>query len=860
MDETLIQEIERRGLMKGGDVDALEEMKKRGIHVTGQIGEMVGNRISKEIPDVDLATGIQKPGFRAGFSRMDTTSEKERFLLKNAGEGGFKRGKMGYMITPKGLKNLGIEDQRDDKIKNYPILIDEILPSWNDISDLAGIAPETLGAVGGGVAASGYGAIPGMLMSGMGALTGKLLDEGVEELQGLNDQSLGEVSMDALKTGGMAMGGEGVVRGMKPFGRFVLGPNTTQPRPAFGQKMAPVESTIDPKRLNLIDRIKSFGGKPSLGQATDKTLPRMGQQLAERIMGNTREPVNRAALMAEKARLSGTPSTVDAGALAARKIQGHMKDLQGRLNITQSNLDQTIERSVKSIQDSAGPSGGGSGEALRQAIKESKDEFSSAASELYGAVDKLSGRGKVVPTSKIKDQARKILEGFPETSGGDRAFAPSETKRFLETILQMERNITFKQAQNVRSTLSEAAYSPEMMKNVSTYQAGLLKKSVQESIDASFLGKSLEARKALNAANSFYAKNMKRFDDVIIAKITKDSHVRGSVQPEEVLNVLVGTKSPTRIKKIKALVKNPEVWQRVKREQWDHMLHEAQGIRGEIDAASLYRQVRKLGSGMGEFFEGEAKEIQRLAKALAAKEGKIHPNALEGGNIKQALLASLKAQEKSDTFMQTNFIKALQSGEREFADAVSFLSKAGRERHIVQARNFFGANSREWAAIKKEQLTNLLDNMISIGDDPVEKVISGKPLHEAVVKHKGVITEMHGAQKYKDILEFSQAAQLLTLEKGFTGGLIAANIALHPAANLPRLGVLAVMTRLLASDTALRFFTRGLKMKGLRQGSEFAIRAASQTMGQAINNVIQTFDPEQLGISMEGNIDAGGNQ
>jgi hypothetical protein len=393
-----------------------------------------------------------------------------------------------------------------------------------------------------------------------------------------------------------------------------------------------------------------------------------------------------------------------------------------------------------------------------------------------------------------------------------------------------------------------------MMKNVSTYQAGLLKKSVQESIDSSFLGKSLEARKALNEANGFYAKNIKRFDDVIISKITKDSHVRGSVQPEEVLNVLVGTKSPTRIKKIKALVRDPEVWKRVKREQWDHMLHEAQGIRGEIDAASLYRQVRKLGSGMGEFFESEAKDIQRLVKALAAKEGKIHANALEGGNIKQALQASLRAQAESDAFMQVNFIKALQSGEREFADAVSFLSKSGRERHIVQARNFFGQNSREWKAIKQEQLTNLLDNMISIGDDPVQKVISGKPLHEAVVKRKGVITEMHGAQKYKDILEFAQAAQLLTLEKGFTGGLIAANIALHPAANLPRLGVLAVMTRLLASDTALRFFTRGLKMKGLRQGSELAVRSASQVMGQAINNVVQSFDPAQLGLEMEGTV------
>jgi peptide subunit release factor RF-3 len=62
------------------------------------------------------------------------------------------------------------------------------------------------------------------------------------------------------------------------------------------------------------------------------------------------------------------------------------------------------------------------------------------------------------------------------------------------------------------------------------------------------------------------------------------------------------------------------------------------------------------------------------------------------------------------------------------------------------------------------------------------------------------------------------------------------------------------MTRLLASDTTLRFFTRGLKMKGLRQGSELAVRSASQVMGQAINNVVQSFDPAQLGLEMEGTV------
>jgi len=179
----------------------------------------------RRIPKEDYATGVRDAATRIQMSRMDTREEKESYLTEKFGEGWQKNNRGQYLLKPEAMEQLGLEHE------GMPVAIDEVFGSWYDFLDMAGIAPEILGAVGGGMAMSGAGVVPGMAAAGAGAMAGKFLDETVEYLEGRQRQSLPEVSLDTLEAGAWGVGGEGFTRALRPLGRKILGPNTTRPSP-----------------------------------------------------------------------------------------------------------------------------------------------------------------------------------------------------------------------------------------------------------------------------------------------------------------------------------------------------------------------------------------------------------------------------------------------------------------------------------------------------------------------------------------------------------------------------------------------------------------------------------------------------
>lgn len=83
-----------------------------------------------------------------------------------------------------------------------------------DVKEFVGAAGVPIvAATGASIAASGVGFIPGMLIVGAAGFLGKLLDEGVEYSQGLQQQSFTDVIKDSAKEGLYTLGGEGIGRG-----------------------------------------------------------------------------------------------------------------------------------------------------------------------------------------------------------------------------------------------------------------------------------------------------------------------------------------------------------------------------------------------------------------------------------------------------------------------------------------------------------------------------------------------------------------------------------------------------------------------------------------------------------------------
>ena len=118
-----------------------------------------------EDDDFDYDTGAPA-GIRALVSFGETEEEKEAILLKKLGKDAYTKDSKGRLaLTPIGQKKAGM--QPTDK----NVILEERGVSLRDFADLAGILPETVGSVAGGIAGLGAGPL-GVFTGALGAGAG----------------------------------------------------------------------------------------------------------------------------------------------------------------------------------------------------------------------------------------------------------------------------------------------------------------------------------------------------------------------------------------------------------------------------------------------------------------------------------------------------------------------------------------------------------------------------------------------------------------------------------------------------------------------------------------------------------------
>jgi len=863
-DFRLMVEAEDRGEIGPKTQSRLDQARKEGfVPPKGQ------PRRDRRIPKEDYATGVRDAATRLQMSRMDTREEKESYLSDKFGEGWTKNNQGEYLLKPEAMEQLGLEH------KGMPVAIDEAFGSWYDFLDMAGMVPETLGAIGGGMAASGAGVIPGIAAAGAGAMAGKGLDELAEYLEGRQRQSLGEVSRDALESGAWGVGGEGLARGLRPLGRKILGPNTTRPFDPMARQQGPVRTTIDPERVRLTEQAYEMGAVPRLDQATGKPISGRMQAMAHTIFGNPSDWKNAKAILAgrrelidlmEGKKLKGL-SRSDAGKTVGGRTDLEIQRVVDNASQASKEVDNLIVSRIKQIKESVGPASTNIGESVRETIIRNKSEFAKKAATLYGTVDELVGRSmaggtsqpapKLVNSGFIKKAAVDLLERFPKSADGSRVLLPPEIQSNLNTIIKMDSKISFAEAQNIRSFLTDAAYNPDILKTIGNHEALVLKRAAQQAIDTAFLGNSLNARKALAIADAFYKKNIRKFDDIMISKITRDLSVGGHIEPELIVSAIAGAKNKRQVGKIFAHL-SPTQRQKVAREHFDSMLDDATNEAGQVNTTSMHSQIRKMKGSFDAIYGESGREIKGLVRELAARNGKIDLADIKGGSIVKALRKSADAQAKLDSLMETGFIKALKS-KPDYDDAVDFIFKPERRsvKYINEAKAFFGEGSDEWAKIRFDAMRKLLSPLVKDGEDGVKQVISGGKLHDSIMQYRGlggtddVLEAMFGKEQTKALFKFSETVKFLTSKKKLSGGLVAANIALHPLKNLGRMAQILVMSKMLSTPKGVNYFVHGFKAAKVRKFSDTATRSLAQLMGRNVVDAINTVGSETLGISDE---------
>ena len=833
---------------------------------------------------VDQSTGIDDWNFRWQIGMGDTSDEKAMIARKFVGNDGieFFDGKMA--VNDKGMKKLGMKDTRPDNMKGTPILIDELGMSWNDIADESDDMGQSIAVAGNFLLFRGAGPLALFLRSlGSGTIAygSKQLQEKYETSKGYQLQSQDEIDSDAMFDAGINAVTEGMFSAGDLVGRKVLGPNTTVGKKIMGKPE--LQSTIEPDRLAMIDRAREYNLDPSLTQATDGKLLSRPQQIAERVFNsnvkrNNKNVAGFQALTETEASQFGKSVELNEEQMLkvlAKDAEGAIESAQRSVVSAKNHVDRKLQQSIDDIINERGFVGD-PGNTVKDTLELSMNNFREASKTLYAKVDQLAGGKPIVSTKNLREKWAEIQKLLPV--GKDGLPIQTESVKELSTIMNNLPNSrqTFTASQDIRVLLGKLSYSPDLKGTNGERIAGLLKEALDKDFDNVVLGKGQQAVKALKEATDFYADNIGQFDNVLVAKLTREMRAKGSVSPNQVVDTIIDSQNTLAIENVKKLV-GSEMWEQVTHEKLLRIAKDSvDGETGEMLASHFLKSIQQLDPKGGDkvfkaFFGKDANDIRRLSKELSAVNGSIEPTGtfsklvnnpratnmgevverLDAGEVKDALKKALKAVDERDALMNNKFLQALDEGGDLAPEMFDHLLKKEGALRMRDAVRLVGEGSARHEQMKKLGFRRLMQLAIKEGDDTLGATLGGKALYEHVKKAKPALEQLYGKKYTKKLEQLGALSAFLSSEKRFSGGLIAASIAVRPLKNLGRIVKLSVLEKLMSTDVFLNWATRGLmRNPALRTGSQAFARA----VGQAGFNIIQQETmslPQHLSIGID---------
>jgi len=333
----------------------------------------------------DYKTGAAG-GLRAKISFGETAEEKELILRKIVGEEGYTKDSKGLLaLTEAGQVSQGMEP-----IGQNLIIEDEGL-SFRDVSDLAGIAPETIGAVIGGVLGA-PGLVTGAAGAAAGAGLGQAAEEGIESLLGIQRQSLGEIGGDVLKEAALAgtldFAGNAIFKlGKAAIGAAGKGVN------AGARAMGQVERELGVDQANLALKIMDSdvpglpsyeaAGLPAAISKTSAIAGVVGGGEQKRALTNVRFALNqRNKLLGD----AGISNADDLARVIKDSVPKKAKELEDGLKSAQDAhmkaIDDTISMLTKTTK-----SGGELDDFVLESLVKNYEEFMKQSKQQFKLVD-----------------------------------------------------------------------------------------------------------------------------------------------------------------------------------------------------------------------------------------------------------------------------------------------------------------------------------------------------------------------------------------------------------------------------------------------------------------------------------------
>lgn len=856
-----------------------------GMRRPKSFDELVADISGKE-EGFDYTTGAGG-GLRAKLSFMETPEEKENFLMQQVGKTGFTKDKKGSLaLTPEGQAKLGYEPTDTN------LVIEEEGFSLRDVADVAGLAPETIGSIIGGIIGAPT-LIGGAVGAGVGAAGGQLLEEGIESLLGLQKQTTGEVAKQAALEGALAGSIDLVTMGTFKAGRALIqgaGKGASAAARAMGQGERQLGQSQAEQALRIMDE----GGMPSYEAAGMPAAISRASQIAEAISGKEKRAVqnvlfamNKKDKLLRDAGILDIDGNVVAGATvddlakviadsAPSKAIRLQKALDDAQKAHMESIDETISLLSKSTKE-----GSDIDDSVLSVLMNNYDEFAKGANAQYNLVDdtlskikgsiNLNGRtvqveGGELPIFDVKALKTRFDDVIDSKYGGASSVAPQEFTEIgrqindLVTRGSTEGFTTFNGLRGLRKNIQDTLMDPRLSISDTTPRRLLV--DMRDSVDNMLQGNvkltgigsaananlMRKAMKQLQDANKSYRAEMRMFNRLENLGIVRNLGEPGvNVKLEVGRNYDKIIQSPSRIEAALNAAKGQRevVRQDLAKRYLDEALLDSNKDFADptkFNGVQFYGKIKRMNKDKtGKLLFGDQwGEVQNLARSLAyGGVKKIDDSTLEriiaqspDANIVQTLRSVRDAQVGLEEAASSSILKRLNEGALDPEEAAAAILN----RNITRAQmnrilKFFEDSPEAKETIKRTIVNDILG---SVDADIFINEKAAYSLRNAIESYRPeMLNKVLGEQAVKDIKQLSDDIVFLRDTGARGAGSLAADAIrtgqfTNPMKNLPKAGRFRVLNYMLNNPTVMR---RALEVKAGRTTPQ----AAAQSLSQALN-------------------------
>jgi len=771
----------------------------------------------------DYETGAAG-GLRAKISFGETPEEKELILRKIVGEEGYTKDSKGLLaLTEAGQASQGMEPIGQN------LVIEDAGFSFRDVSDLAGVAPETIGAVIGGILGA-PGLVTGAAGAAGGAALGQSVEEGIESLLGIQRQSLGEVGIDVAKEAALAgtldFAGNAIFKlGKAAIGAAGKGVN------AGARAMGQVERELGADQANLALKIMDADvpGQPSYAAAGLPAGVSKFSQVAGAIGGNEqkRAMANIRFALNERDKLLGDAGISTADDLARvikESVPQKAKQLEAGLKSAQDAHMKAIDDTISMLTKTTKTGGEIDDFVLDSLVKnyegfmkQSKQQFKlvdDTLSEVKGPIT-LNGVtrevvGGQLPIFDIKAMKIRFDDIIENQYAGASKVAPEEFLEIGRQIDQLnsagakEGFTTFNGLKEIRKNINDTLMNPELSIQDTTARRLLnsLKSDIDRMMDPSNykagglkltgVGGAQNAKKVKKAmgqlldARASYRGEIKLFNDLETLGIIRNLGDSG-----ENVKLTAGrlfdriTDSPKRIAAVLnsagssiSQISRDELRQTLAKSYLDDALLVANKDFGDplaFNGVQFNNKIRKLGKSGKLLFGDQWNDVQSLSKSLSYNGvKKIDDQIMQrivAQNPSDDIITTLRkvqdAQVGLEKALSSKALKSLADGTIEPEQAATLLlDKNTSASQMNSVMKFFDGNDAAKETIKRTIVSDILG---SVDEDIFINQASASSLKKALEAYKpDMLNKVLGKQQVSDIKELSKMLEFLS-DTGKTG-------------------------------------------------------------------------------------------